>query len=260
MNRTTESNAPTFGATQRQRGGLGLWMLLLLVLIGAAIGAVLAGVWVFGNVKAKLLVTDTPAMALVPQQFEVSATILNNLDIALNGKVHTTVPVNQTLSVPVNEPLELRITFDAYVPIQLNVEVNKTITIDQQMAIDTVLQADLLGDTFPLPIRGEFPVTAEVPLHMIIPVNQMVHLKFTAPIQARLKQPLEVPLNTVIAADVPLKTRMSVPINNALQAIVQLPSAALPVEIVYADLNIPLSSLRMELADTTDSHSQETQP
>lgn len=260
MNRITTHQTPPAVTAGRQRGGLGLWMLVLLVLVGAAIGAVLAGVWVFGNVKASLLVTNAPATAVVPQEFNVSATILNKLDIALNGQVHTQVPVDKVLTVPVSEPLELLVTFDAYVPVNLNVEVNKSITIDQKMDIDTVLQADLLGDTFPLPIRGQFPVTADVPLRIVIPVSQMLHLKFTAPIKARLKEPLKVPLNTVIDATVPLKTRMSVPINNALKAVVQLPDKELPIEIIYADLEIPLDNLSFGLDDAAAKSDSDDQP
>lgn len=251
LKRDSTNKAASTQTGRRQRGGLGLWTLVMLVLVGATIGAILAGLWVFSNVKARLLVTDAPAMVTVPEPFNVSATILNRLDIAINGKVHTRVPVHKTLSVPVNEPLNLLVKFDAYVPIRLQVAVTKTITIDKKMAIDTILQADLLGDTFALPIHGNFPVKAKVPLHIVIPVDQMVHLQFTAPIKATLKQNLEVPLDTVIEADVPLKTRMSVPINNALKAVVDLPDKALPVEIVYADLNIPLDNLAFDFGSAS---------
>lgn len=263
MKRVT-SNQPT--PPNRQRGGLGLWTLALLVLVGAAIGAVMAGIWVFNNVKAQLVATHTPALVTVPESFKVTATILNQLDIVIDDKVHTRVPVHKTLSVPINEPLHLRVKFDAYVPVSLNVEVSKTITIDQKMAIDTILQADLLGDTFPLPIQGKFPVKAKVPLNIVIPVHQMVHLQFTAPIQATLKENVQVPLDTVIEADVPLKTRMSVPINTPIKAKVQIQNQPLPVEIIYADLAIQLDNLRLGLENDAGNEKsaadnpRETQP
>lgn len=236
----------------RQRGVLRLWMLALLVLVGAGIGVVLAGVYVYHNVKAKLLITDTPTAVTVVEPFKVGATILNQLEIVLDDTVHTRVPVDTTLSVPVTEPLNLLVTFDAMVPIKTTVTLNETITIDQKVAIDTILQASLVGDTFDLALSGKFPVKAEVPVKLLIPINQIVRLQFTAPIKATLKQNLKVPLDAVIEADVPLRTRMSVPINNTVQAIAHLPPTPLPVEILYADLAIQLNNVTFGLADESN--------
>lgn len=232
-------------------------MLALLVLVGGAIGVVLAGVYIFNNVKTRLLVTDAPTAVAVVEPFEVSATVLNQLEIVLDATVHTRVPVDQTLSVPVTEPLQLLVKFDAKVPIQTTVTINETITINQKVGIDTILEADFVGDTFELALRGKFPVKAKVPINLTIPIDQMVRLQFVAPIKATLQENLTVPLDAVIEADVPLRTRMSVPVNNAIQAIAHLPPKPLPVRILYADLEILLSNVSFGLADEPDKSQED---
>ena len=230
---------------QRQRGGLFLWALVILA--GAAIGAFLVFRFVVANVQAQLVVSDEQLMAYVDQPLGVTASVLNELSISIDQSVSTRVPVDTVLSVPVDDPLNLVADFDANVPIRVNVPVNDVIPLVQDVYIDTVVEADLLGETFQLPLRGRFPVRAEVPISLVVPIDQDVHMKFTAPIQARLHQNLIVPLKTDIVATVPLKTQMTVPVLNDLEIQVTVPKEPrLAVTLNYADLILPLKNMGVD--------------
>lgn len=232
----------------RQRGGLLLWAIV--VLVGATIGALLVFHFVIRHLQAQLLVTNETLYAYVDQSLEVDASVLNQLDIELDEIVSTRVPVDTLLTVPVEQPLELDAEFDAVVPIRTDVLVEDVILLEQNVDLDTVVEADLLGETFELPLRGSFPVRAEVPVTILVPIDQNVRLRFTAPIKARMRQNLEVPLNTEIVADVPLKTEMSVPVLNELTTTADVAQEPrLKVQLNYADLNISVGSMRFSFAD-----------
>ncbi|MGH8456743.1 MAG: hypothetical protein ACRETW_06535 [Stenotrophobium sp.] len=223
----------------------------LIILIGAICGGMLAGVWVFRNIDARLALKNQAATVVLPEPINVSADVLNNLDILLNTSITTTVPIDQRIKVPINDTLHVIASFDSDVPIKMNVPLHQFIVINQLLDVDTVVKANLLGDTHDLPLRGKIPVYAKVPVDLNIPVDQMVHLKFTAPITARLKQALDVQLKADIATTIPIHSEMSVPVKSALQATITVPE---PVNIIItdADLRLPLHTLRLKTAGEDD--------
>lgn len=216
-----------------------------LILVGAVAGGVAVGWWVFRNVDARLMLTDQPATVVVPQPVAITAEVLNNLDIEINDAITTTVPVDQTITIPIKDTLHVIADFDHDIPIKLMVPVRDKITIDQVLDVDTVIKADLLGDTHDLPVRGKIPVKAVVPISLNIPVDQLVHLKFTAPADVRIIQPLVVPLKAEIAARIPIHSRMSVPVKSALQATATIPNPA-DIIITTANLKLPLRTLKLQ--------------
>jgi len=222
-------------------------LFFLVVLLGAIAGGIAVGWWVFHNIDARLALKDQPALVFLPEPLRVSADVLNDLEIEIDSSITTVVPVDQRISIPVDETLRVKASFDAEVPIRMNVPVKDFITIDQMLDVDTVVKAELLGDTHDLPLRGKIPVKARVPVNLNIPVDQMVHLKFTAPVEARLKQALEVPLKADIAATIPIKSRMNVPVRSALEARITVPNPE-SIIITEADLRLPLRTLRMQTA------------
>ncbi len=219
----------------------------LAILLGAVIGGAIAGWWVFRNVDARLMLRDQPAIIVLPEPLSVSADVLNDLSIEIDTAITTTVPVDQRISIPVEETLRVNASFDSEIPIKMNVPVKDYIVIDQLLDVNTVVKADLLGDTHDLPLRGKIPVKARVPVNLNIPVDQMVHLKFTAPVEAKLKQALDVPLKADIAATIPIRSKMDVPVKSALQARITVPDPA-SVVITEADLRLPLRTLRLNTA------------
>ena len=217
-------------------------------LLGAIVGGVFVGIWVFRNVDAKLLLADQPATVVIPEPLTVTADVLNNLDIVIDSAITTTVPVDQVISIPIAETLNVMADFDGDIPIKLNVPINDKIQIDQVLDIDTTVKAQLLGDTHDLPLRGKIPVKAVVPVKLNIPVDQVVHIQFKAPVKAKLKQSLTVPLKTEISTTIPIKSRMSVPVKSALAAKVRVLEPA-DVIIKRADLLLPLRTLLLKVGE-----------
>ncbi len=231
-----------------QRGAVTPLMALLLIGGGAILGGIVAGAWVFMNVDARLLLTNQAAEVIIPEPFPASAKVLENLKIAIDDSISTTVPVDVQLSLPIKDTLNVLAEFDGEVPIKMDVRVKDTITIDQVLELDTVIDANFLGDWHKLPIRGKVPVKAQVPVDLTIPVNKNVRLKFTAPVKARIKDKVNVPLKTQIAATIPIKSTLEVPVLSDIKADVTLPPDQ-PVSIIvnYADLLLPLRSLALGL-------------
>lgn len=213
----------------------------VIAVIGVAAG-VLVGVWVFRNVDARLLLTNQPAKVLIPGPLRVSANVLNNLEIELDTSITTTVPVDQVITIPIAETLNVMADFDGDVPIRMSVPVKDKIAINQVLDIDTVIKAEILGDKHDLPLRGKIPVKAIVPVNLNIPVDQKVRLKFQAPVQAKLRQALTVPLKTDISTTIPIKSQMSVPVKSALEATITVPDPA-DIVIVESDLLLPLRTV-----------------
>jgi len=245
---------------QRQQGGWLIWMVLLAILVGAAIGGALVGYWVFKNVDARLLLSNQPAKITIDETLKVNARALDNLNIRLDDTIHTRVPVDQIITVPVKEQLNVIADFDGSVPIRMNVAVRDKIVLDQVLDLNAVIDAEILGDKLKLPIRGKVPVKAIVPVSLDIPVDQMVRLKFSAPVGVRVQQALTVPLKTVIEADIPIQADLSVPVKSDIPAEATLQPGPLSATIVEADLRLPLRTLRLETKDgqnaapaTTDS-------
>ena len=217
-----------------------------LILIGAIGGGMLVGWWVFSSIDARLLLSNQAASVIIPKPVNVTADVLNNLDIEIDDAITTTVPIDQVIQIPIKDTLHVMASFDNEIPIKLNVPVRDKITIDQVLDVDTVIKADLLGDTHDLPIRGKIPVKAVVPISLNIPVDQLVHLKFNAPADVRIIQPLEVPLKANIAATIPIRSQMSVPVKSALQAAVTVTEPA-DIVITNANLRLPLRTLKLQM-------------
>jgi hypothetical protein len=246
--------------SQRQHGGWLIWMVLLVILVGAAIGGALVGYWVFKNVDARLLLSNQPAKITIDEALKVNARALDNLNIRLDDTIHTKVPVDQIITVPVKEQLNVIADFDGTIPIRMNVAVRDKIVLDQVLDLNAVIDAEILGDKLKLPIRGKVPVKAIVPVSLDIPVDQPVRLKFSAPVGVRVQQALTVPLKTVIDADIPIQADLSVPVKSDIPAEATLRPGPLSATIVEADLRLPLRTLRLETKDgqsaapaTTDS-------
>lgn len=233
----------------RQRGGLMIWLVLLTVLIGAAIGGALVALWVFRNVDARLLLSNQPAKITIDEKLQVTARALDNLNIRLDDTIQTKVPVDQIITVPVNEQLNVVADFDGTIPIKMDVAVRDKIVLDQVLDLNAVVDAEILGDKIKLPIRGKVPVKAVVPVSLDIPVDQPVKLKFTAPVGVRVKQALTVPLVTVINAAIPIQADLSVPVRSDIPAEAAFSRDPIDATIVESVLRLPLRTLRLEVKD-----------
>lgn len=221
----------------------------LLLVVAIAVG-VFAGWWLFTRMDARLTLVDQQATVRLPNPVPVKADILNDLQIMLNGNITTSVPIDQTVQVPIHDTLHVMATLDHDVPIKMTVPIHDIIPVDQTVHVDSKVAVMVMGRTLTLPIRGDVPIKADVPINLDVPVDQMVHLKFTAPADVKLLQALSVPLKTQIKTTIPLHSSLSVPVKSALLASVTIPD---PVDAVvtHADLRLPLNTLRLKYGESS---------
>ena len=212
---------------------------LILALVLGALGAF----WLWKNLGAELLLRNQQAKVAIPEPMAVGIDILDSLDIELDTVLSTTVPIDQTLTLPIRMVVPLR----------------QNILLDQTIAVDGEVEVKALGQWFELPLRGELPVKATIPLNEEIEIDQMVDLKFTAPAQVELLDSLEVPLKVDIATDIPLKTRMSVPVRSRINAYATIlePADALLAEM---DLELPIREIGLSWAPKEGPESDSGEP
>ena len=235
-----------------------LLLLCLLIFCGAIIGGVIVGIWVFNNVDARLVLKDQPADIVIHDQLKLTAEVLNKLEISLNEVITTQVPIKKDVSVPIDEILNLRAAIKTSVPVTMDVRVQDSIAIDQVLDLDSVVQARVLGEVIDIPIKGRVPVRADVPIDLMIPIRKKIPVDIVAPVKAKLKQRLTIPLNTVIDAEIPISSEMNVPVHSAIEALATFTKEPLPVVIQYADLKLPLRTLRLETTDEPAPKRQES--
>lgn len=241
--------AATDTESHPQGGGVMVWLLGLIVLIGAGVIGALIAYFIFTQVDVKLPLRDQPATVTLLDPLMGRGDVLRKLDIAIDDTIQTQVPVNQRVTIPIKDTLDLKLHFDGKVPLKLDIPVKETISLKQQVALDTVIDAQILGDKHALPVQGTIPINEEVPIDLTVPVRKQVHLNFTAPVTAEIDQDLTVPLKTTINADVPIDSAFKVPVLNQLKGRIDMPDTPTKVVINKADLKLPLRTLELGLVD-----------
>ncbi|WP_410209427.1 hypothetical protein [Aquirhabdus sp.] len=227
-----------------------LILLICLILIAAILGGMFASWFIFKHVDAKLLIQDQKATVELPPVFPARAKILNNLDIMLQGKIETVAPVNQTITVPIDDTLNILATFDSKMPIKMNIPIKDTIPLDQVIHVDSQVQVKVLGRYITLPLRGDIPIKTAIPIELNVPVDQDIDLKFTTPLKAKLKQSLHVPLKADIHTTIPVSGMMSVPVKSDLETTIHI-DQPLDMMIKRTELNIPLRTIKLHTKNST---------
>lgn len=233
------------------RGGKAV--LPVTILAGAVIGGLYLGKLFIANTTLQLALANQKASITLPKPVDLKADVLSPLDITLNGKISTTVPIDQRVIVPVDDTLHVTATLDHDVPIRMTVPIRDTIPVDQTVHVDSKIGVEVMGRLLTLPIKGDIPVKTRIPVSLDVPVDQMVHLKFTAPADVKLLQSLNVPLKAEIRTTIPLHSDLSVPVKSALFARVSTPDA-IDGMLTVPKLQIPLSTLGLHRSNREESN------
>lgn len=243
-----------YGSRARQFGGIGLWLVLIVLLGAVAVGALIAS-FILKNVDVTLLLRNQSLTAIIPQDLHGRAQVGSNLGLHMNETIRTTVPVNQRVQIPIDDTLNIEAIFDGEVPLKLKVHLKDTIPLKQVVELNTTVSAYLpeLGSTLDIPLRGKIPIDTVVPVDLVIPVDQNVRLDFTTPVSARIKQTLDVPLRANIDAVVPINAEFNVPVLNKVNAVVQMPTTPSRAVITEGALKLPLRTLQLQLGEEQES-------
>ncbi len=114
---------------------------LILALVLGALGAF----WLWKNLGAELLLRNQQAKVAIPEPMAVGIDILDSLDIELDTVLSTTVPIDQTLTLPIRDTLNVSVAFDSAVPIRMVVPLRQNIQLDQTIAVDGEVEVKALG-------------------------------------------------------------------------------------------------------------------
>ncbi len=240
---------PLHGIRSQQRGGA-LWLILVVFVVAMLLGAVAAYV-VIGRADLTLALRNQPLTAIIPQQLKAHARVVGNLGLQMDETIRTRVPVDQRVTIPIDDTLNIVAIFNGEIPLRMNVRLKDSIPLRQVIDLNTTVEAYLpeLGSTLVIPLRGKIPVDTMVPVDLVIPVDQRVRLDFTTPVTARIRQNLSVPLRANIEAEVPINATFQVPVLNEVDAVITLPGTPSKAVIESGDLTLPLRSLQLRFVD-----------
>ena len=177
--------------------------ILSLLLLTFTLTVVLAG-WVWRHLGAELALRDQIAQVAITQALPIDVQLQQGLELRVDGRVDTSVPVNQVVRVPLRENLDVTVDFDGAVDVDLDVPFQTMVRVDEMMPLEAVLDVKIMGVWTKLPIRGVLPIRLNVPVNTVVPVRQSLPLRFSQPARVALDQTLSVPLNTHINTTVPL--------------------------------------------------------
>lgn len=247
----TPEEAATDQATtlERQSGRVVVWLLGLAVLVGAAVVGAVIAYFIFTYVEVKLPLHNQPAMVTLLDPITGEGQVLSKLNVAIDANIHTKVPVDQEVTIPIAGQLDLRLHFNGDVPLKLDIPVHQTIQLKHKVHLDTVIKAKILGDIQKLPVTGIIPIDETVALDLNVPVNKMVHLNFTAPVTATIHQKVTVPLKTTINANVPIDSVFNIPVLNKMKGRIDFPDTPTRILLKSAELVLPLHTLKVGVTD-----------
>lgn len=213
------------------------------------IAAIAAGVgiasWVFNTLEVGLPIRNQQAQVRISEPVQARADILDPLEVMVKGAIHTQIPINQQIQVPIRDTMHTMVTFDNEVPIKLQVKVDNQIPLNQVVHVDTKVEVKILGKTVRLPLRGDIPIKTTIPVHFTIPIDQNVRLKFVAPVAANIEQRLNIPLKATIDANVPVHGVLQVPVKSQVNTQLMI-AEPLQTVITESNLKIPLKALSLQ--------------
>ena len=221
----------------------GLFFILL-----ASVSGVLIAIWVFKHFNIYIPLENQSVSIDLQEPLQAKVQIQDALDVDVTGRVNAEILIYVYLSISVIQTLMPQVYFDNQVTIKTTIPVQETLKVSQDLPIDTRVKIKILGKDISLPLKGNIPIKLDVPIDLKVPLNQIVHLKFDAPVKAVLKQNLRLPLDATLNTNIPIKGHLNVPVKTALAATVDVKNT-LPVKIQQGQLKIPLNSVVLSRTD-----------
>lgn len=180
----------------------------------------------------------------LPATLPVQVQLAEPINARMDSAIQLSVPIDQKLPMRIDERLFLDVHFDADIPLDFEV------VIDNDVAVDSMMQTTVFGVPMTLPIKGKLPV------HMIVPISQTMPLKFSAPISVDLKKAFEIELKTTLDTAVEIHEDLSIPVLEALDTEIRMrPDTPINVQVGAERLAVPLGSVRVVPAETAKSQS-----
>ena len=237
------------------RRGLWVWPLFGVGVVGAVIVGGLLGYWAFMNVAARLLISDQPLTIQLPQQSDIVMRTDHKIDVLMKGTIYAQVPLKQTLDLPVNGTYDTIVDIDTHVPLDTVITYEGIIPVDSMADIEAKAPVNFqnVKKYKNLHFKAKLPLKMQLPVKLVVPVKQMIPLKYHGPLKVTINHVIKAPVDTILKTALKVNQPFSVPITTSLPVRLQLPQHPVKATIVEADLNLDLSTLRLQRKTQTDA-------
>lgn len=215
-----------------------LSMVLLMSLLAAG-----AGYWAWQNLTARVTLPPQTADITLPRELAVSATLSNRLSVQVNQVIDARVPIDEVLTIPMPDPLQVHASIDTSVPLALDIPVEHVLKVDQVVDLDTTVKTRVLGIPVTLPLQGKVPLKADVPISVMVPVRQRVPISFTAPVTIRFTEPLRARISTTVTTQIPIRETFELPVTAPVDASLSFPQQNVRAGLASMDLQVPLAAI-----------------
>ena len=214
------------------RNKTGIIALVLAVLLPAALAAYL---WLkLGESREKLNEAADIIESLGKASFDVDADVTDTIDIATDFRIPATIPVHVRMQVSLLAPLNMDVPVEKRLSIPFSVKIDQLLPVDTLFRFPSGIQA-LVNDSIPLNnklkikfwpgMRIPFQVQGKVPLHKALNLDPgNVRVASNIPVRLRLSDSIPVFLDFTV----PVKD--TIPMNLNINADAQITFySALPV-------------------------------
>lgn len=186
-------------------GGTGL----VVVVVGAAVGF-----WIFMRLGFELTVSDQPMAVTLPERFDISARIADELDILMSGVITAQVPFQQELTLPLKGRYRSQVSMRADVPVRFDVVYDGIIPVDTVADIRIRTDFDYMAAKTlrNLDIEAKLPMTFSLPVQLTAPVDDTIALNYEGPLVMNLDQTITTEVDTIINTRLDVHQRVSAPV------------------------------------------------
>lgn len=215
------------------------WVLLLLAILGAALGFLLYTKLVIGvSIERQL------SFIKFGHAFEIETQATNIADFRILGSVPIKLPLNS-----VALPLELKGTYtanvdiDTQIPIEISARFNESILIDTNLEV--ISDIKMVSRWLPkLPVKGVIPIRFELPVAFDVPIDTQMPFQYHGPITFSLDQTISPTADQFISTRMELNHQTTAAINNRFKVSVDGEKALIPISFDNVTVQIPLSTIK----------------
>jgi len=247
---------PPPGANKKpSRLGPWLWPVFGVGVVGVIIIGGLLGYWVFMNVAARLLISDQPLTIQLPPHADVTMKTDHKIDVLMKGTIYAQVPLVQTLDLPVKGTYDTIVNIDTKVPLETVITYEGVIPVDSIAEIEAMAPVNFqnVKKFKNLHFKAKLPLKLRLPVKLVVPVKQDIPLKYHGPLRVTIDHVIRAPVNTTLKTALKVDQEFSIPITTSVPLRLDLPQHPVRATIVESDLNLDLSTLRLERKTGADA-------
>ncbi|MGQ0530376.1 MAG: hypothetical protein ACT4PG_11315 [Panacagrimonas sp.] len=247
--------ASALSADVAPRRRVWFWPALSLGVVGIVIVGGLFGYWAFMNVAARLVLSDQPLSIQLPPQADITMRTTQNIDVLMKGVITAQVPLVQTLDLPVKGTYNTLIDLDTMVPLETVITYEGVIPIDTMADIEARAPVNFqnVKKYKNLHFKAKLPMKLSLPVKLVVPVKQNIKLKYKGPLRVAINHVIRAPVGTTLNTALNVNQQFNIPITSSLPLKLDLPQHPVKATIVDADLNLDISTLRLERKQHTSS-------